>query len=328
MGFERRTVLWITATVAALLIAQQPGRLATLLLLPLLIIATVVTTAVLHLALAHYADRTVSHHHNGEATERDPIVPLLSIATPAGLEAIRTKKAWIHSNKSFRIPLHAGSARISLALDRLIATILENHLLNWYTVAISPSDPSFPNAVEATIRHSLLQVFENVVKVDWAKLGVSSLLPKMTHHLEIFTQAQQSMLDSSSSALPKKGDDISNSKLRKKKQSPGANVASEELDLLLANKYADLSEGRGLHPAVSGTGLNTRPSEEKHLRNVMKKVLRKIMPDKEGSSSAVLVMATEIVACMIIRPAVELLSDPDFWNKTIDEKAGAVIREQ
>lgn len=322
-------MLWWTAALVATVIAYQPKLLVTLLWIPLLLAGTIVVSLLAHIILAYYADNTLLKAKRTDLfrqSQHDPVVPLLSIATPAGLEAIKIKRAWTRTDTSYRQPLHPTSLKVSAALDDLLATILKNHLLSWYTLAISPSDPSFPNAVENAIRGVLVHARDFLSEVDWSKLGVSTLLPRITTHLELFLEAQQSLLETSSthdndSREPDR-------KGRSKKKLPGATVASEELDLLLANKYAELAGNRGLHPAVSGTSLNSRPSEEKHLRDIVLRLLRILMPEREAASPAVMTMATEIVACAIIRPVVEALSDPDLWNRLIDEKAGAIIREQ
>ena len=44
------------------------------------------------------------------------------------------------------------------------------------------------------------------------------------------------------------------------------------------------------------------------------------MPEREVDSLAVRIIAREIVACAVILPIIELVSDPDFWNRMIDEK--------
>lgn len=326
---DRRTVLWSTAVLVATIIAYQPKRIVTLLWIPLFLAGFLITTLLAHVALAYFADRAVVNSKRTDIKRSlyEPVVPLLSIATPAGLEAIKVKKAWIREDTSFRRSLHPTSSKASVALDNLIATVLNNHLLSWYNIAISPSDPSFPNAVERAIREVLEQARDYLTQVDWSKLGVSTLLPRITTHLELFLEAQQSLLESSTSQLDAGSREPSH-KDRSKKKSPGAAVASEELDLLLANKYAELAEGRGLHPAVSGASFNSRPSEEKHLRKVVLRILKLLMPAKEAASPAVMTMTMELVACAIIRPVVEALSDPDLWNRMIDEKAGAIIREQ
>lgn len=241
---------------------------------------------------------------------------------------MRVRKRWSNSADAFRQPLHPSSQAVSAALDELISVILDNHLLSWYTVSISPSDRSFPNAVERTIREVLLSIRGRLTEVDWAQLGVSTLVPKITHHLEMFQEAQQTLLESSAtSASQQPGADPAN-KDRKKKQASGAQVASEELDLLLSNKYAELAGAAGLHPAVSGASFNSRPSEEKHLRKLIARILQLVMPERERRSSAVTVVTMEVVACAILRPVIEAVADPDLWNRMLDEKAGNAIRER
>ena len=362
-----RPVGAVVAAASLAVLIYQPGKLVKLLLLPIAVLLILLLTVSFHLflsycsALAVARSLTARTKRDRVATEgntdrdTDAAVPLLSIATPSGLEAIWMKRQWVRADTSFRAaPLHPGSATVSTALDRLIAIVLENYLCSWYRTSISPSDPAFPNAVERTIREVLADIRERLVLVDWARLGVSTLLPKITAHLQLFAEAQQSMTDAPATTTTKPsasgvthaahnaGPDKAGhppappgtasqaqAQQRKKKQSPIAAPASEELDLLLAEKYASLlATGGNLHPAVSVSSFNSRPSEEKHLRAVIDKILAVVMPPREGNSRAVNVVAMEIVACAVIRPIIEAVTDPDIWNKLLDEKAGAALREQ
>lgn len=94
---------------------------------------------------------------------------------------------------------------------------------------------------------------------------------------------------------------------------------SEELDLLLANRYAAGGPGK-LHPAVANLSSTfTKQTEENHLRNLIDKALPSILPEKEAQSKAIRIVVREIVSCSVLYPIVEMLSDPDFWNQRIDE---------
>ena len=90
---------------------------------------------------------------------------------------------------------------------------------------------------------------------------------------------------------------------------------SDELDLFLASTYATK-----LHPAVDVTGPNSRPAEEAWLAALVGRILPLIMPEREVDSLAVRIIAREIVASAVILPIIDLVSDPDFWNRMIDEK--------
>lgn len=331
----RRVLLYTAGGLAAVGLAYQPSKLLTLLYIPLYTALALLVTLLANLAWSYLAARRSAQYFAQCTTSDHPeslsaVVPLLTTATAAGIEAIKVKRTWTRENTSFREPLLPSSPAVSAALDRLIAVILDNHLLSWYTGAISPSDPSFPNAVEKVIREVLADVRGRLTRVDWAALAVSTLLPKITSHLELFQEAQQTLTESSARTPHHEHQPATDprNKERRKKQSPGATVASEEMDLLLSNKYAELAGEGGLHPAVSGAGFNSRPSEEKHLRGLVTRILEQVMPETERSSSAVSVMAMEVIACAVIRPIIEALADPDVWNRLIDDKAGAIIREQ
>lgn len=45
-----------------------------------------------------------------------------------------------------------------------------------------------------------------------------------------------------------------------------------------------------------------------------------VLPKREADSKAVAIIAREIVSCAILMPIVDLMSDPDFWNKMLDEQ--------
>ena len=319
-----RTVLWGCAAVALVGLAYRPAKLLMLLFAPFILSTVLLGALLFHLLLSYFAASASAKYAR---SKRDPIVPVLSIGTAAGIEAIRVRKSWLTQKTANRQPLHPTSPAVSAALDQLIAVVINIHLLSWYQIFISPSDPSFPYAVETTIRQALANFLDRVVEVDWANLGVSTLLPRITKHLELFQEAQRSLLQSSDNAianLPSEG----NTKERKKKQSPGATPASEELDLLLSKQYAELAGGSGLHSAVSDAGFNSRPSEERHLRRLVARIIKFVLPEREAGSSAVTTMTMEVIACAVIRPIIEAIADPDLWNRMLDERGGNVIRER
>ena len=330
LDFKRDSQLAAVALTlaAATALIYRPRALLLVLLSPVFVLVVVLSPLAAHVVLSYLAAaRDVPSKHGS-----DPLVPLLSIATPSGLEAIRIRRQWRASTSTSNAKPHGllapGSQKVSAALDRLIAIILDNYLNSWYKIVISPSDTSFPDAVERTIRDVLVEIREKLVKVDWASLGVTTLLPKITEHLELFTEAQQTLLSKGAGPDTAAQGGSSEAQSRKKQSSPSAVPAGEELDLLLSEKYAALLDGKGLHPAVSGASFNSRPSEEKHLRFLVERILEKVMPRREADSKAVNVMTMEIVACAVIRPIIEAISDPDLWNRMLDEKAGAAIREQ
>ncbi|KAJ7651648.1 PhoX domain-containing protein [Mycena polygramma] len=133
-------------------------------------------------------------------------------------------------------------------------------------------------------------------RIDLAELVVKRILPKVTAHIEQFRQSEVAL----------RGAGLE----RRLTQ-------SEELDLLLASRYTN---------NLSTTF--TKQTEEAHLRQLVEKALPFILPETEGKSRVLKLVVREVVACAVLYPVMEMVSDPDFWNKAIDQVAGAAIHEQ
>jgi sorting nexin-25 len=226
--------------------------------------------------------------------------PRLAFTTPAAWDRTLTRHKWDLSALTDHPPLHPNiPPPVDDAITGLISIIVANFVRSWHQ-EITGSHPApslaFPNAVESTIRFSLCRLIERAEKVDWPSLGVNKLLPKVTGHLAGYRSSQKSF-------------------------SNRGGGGSDELDLLIARRYAtETSPSSSLHAAVNVTSLNSRLSEEAWWRPKVEAILGLLMPENETKSEPVLVMAREIVVCAVIMPLVETLADPDFWNNLIDEK--------
>ncbi|KAH8120047.1 PXA domain-containing protein [Phellopilus nigrolimitatus] len=173
--------------------------------------------------------------------------------------------------------------------------LLRDFVLTWYTEL--SSSPSFPTAVSESVHGSLETLLDRVQSMDLASLIVRRILPQLTSHVDQFRYSETAL----------RGAGLERHLTQ-----------SEELDLLLASRY--VSKGGSLHPAVDNLSTTfTKQSEETHLRSLV---------DADANSKAVRIVAREIVACCVLAPITDLLSDPDFWNRTIDQLAGAAIRQQ
>lgn len=229
-------------------------------------------------------------------------VPPLIFTSPAAWDVTQTRASWEHTNTSHRPPFPAAPPLLYTAIDSLFELIMRDFVLKWF-VGISDS-PAFPNAVEKTIRETLASLVDRVADLDWSDVIVGKVLPLVTNHVETFRSAEQAL----------RGQDLRTQL-----------TESDELDLFLASRYASEGTAGNLHPAVDVSSPNSRPTEEAWLSALIDRILPLIMPEREVDSAAVRIMAREIVACAVFLPIVELLSDPDFWNRMIDEKVGPAV---
>ncbi|KAI0072221.1 PhoX domain-containing protein [Panus rudis PR-1116 ss-1] len=272
-----------------------------ILLLPLLLLGFVILFLGLNIAIAYYLDANRPVVHNNLPHAARP----LAFSTPAAWQAVLTRSQWSYRSPQSLAPLIPESPIISSALNDLLILIVRDFVLSWYR-DIS-SSPSFPTAVSGTIHSSLERLLARMTKIDLSVLIVKRIIPKVTAHIEQFRQSEVAL----------RGAGLE----RRLTQ-------SEELDLLLASKYASKGGGK-LHSAVDNLSSTfTKQTEEAHLRGLVDKALPHILPEKEAKSKALKIVVREVVACCVLYPVMDMLSDPDFWNRSIDQVAGAAIRQQ
>ncbi|KAH7114232.1 PXA domain-containing protein [Dendryphion nanum] len=198
-------------------------------------------------------------------------------------------------------PLYPASFVVSDSIDVLLGLILRDFVKSWYG-NISKS-PIFVNEVDRAIRAAMGEFSNRLLAVDLVETAVSRMVPMITDHLRASYEAERVV--------------------RGKKLSRNI-TESEELDLAIAAKY---KEGQ-LHPAASLAYSNTKLIQQQHLRSIVARLLPKIMPRNMSTSPAVNVLIKEIVACAILFPVMQMLSDPDTWNQLMEGYGRTLLQER
>jgi sorting nexin-25 len=230
----------------------------------------------------------------------------LRFTTPAAWQAVLIRSQWLATSPLDLPPLIASLPTLSGSLNQVITLIVRDFILTWYK-QISTS-PSFPGAVSQTIHAALGNILDRLTQLDLPSLVVKRIVPKITAHIDQFRQSEMAV----------RGAGLERHLTQ-----------SDELDMLLASRYAAQEATGRLHPAVANlSSMVTKQTEEVHLRSIVETILPLVMPEKEAKSRVVHIVAREIVSCIVLVEVMELLSDPDIWNRAIDEAAGAAIRQQ
>lgn len=283
---------------------------------PLLLISWTVVLFAAFLFASHIADiRTLRRTRRSRNSLRS--LPRLAFLTPAAWSAQRTRLQWARQPHSAAVSSsrkHRDTPPLDRVIDEIIELILRDFVSKWHTplatgsLESSPSDsaPEFVQAVEQTIRNALDRVAALVTQLDYADLVVRRLIPRITNHIHSYRKAEADFRGSSENAQL-------------------AGSESDQTDLFLARKFED----GHLHPAVGDmSSPNTKPAEQAFLRSVCSRLLRALMPFPESESASVHIVVRELLSCTILFAVIESISDPDFWNNLIEQKAGAVIHEQ
>jgi sorting nexin-25 len=258
---------------------------------PLVVLLLALVFLTLNVSLGHFLDKSSlpdNHLHHAA----NP----LAFSTPAAWQAALTRSQWSQNTPQSFPPLCPDAPHLSAALNDILIMIVRDFVLTWYK-DLSPS-PSFPMAVSSVLHDSLGRLLDRAAGIDISALIVKRILPKITAHVEHFRQSEVALRGAG---------------LQRKL------TQSEELDMLLASRYATKGVGR-LHPAIENLSTTfTQQTEEIHLRQLIEKALPHVLPAKEFKSKAFRLAVREVFVCVVLQPLMDMVSDPDFWNRAIDQ---------
>ncbi|KAG8818694.1 Intermediate filament protein, partial [Serendipita sp. 399] len=276
------------------------------LLSPLLLLSVVVAFVAANILLGVASDMYRNKSRTVMKNRLQTAARPMGFTTPAAWQAVLIRSQWSATGPLDLPPLLPDLPMLSGSINQLITLIVRDFVLVWYRqISLSPT---FPGSVSKTIHVALDRILRRLAQIDLPSLVVKRILPKVTAHIDQFRQSEMAV----------RGAGLERHLTQ-----------SDELDMLLASRYAAQEPTNRLHPAISNlSSMVTKQTEEAHLRSIIDVILPLLLPEKEGHSRAVHIVAREIVSCIVLVQVTELLSDPDFWNRAIDEAAGAVIRQQ
>jgi sorting nexin-25 len=281
----------VLAILIPAIIRVVSSPLILLLLSPFLVVLIALACTVSTVFLGHLLDSKRPSSKNNLADASQPF----RFSTPAAWQAVLTRSQWSQSSPQSLSPLCPESAEISTAINDIIALIVRDFVLTWYS-EISTS-PSFPAAVSTVLHDALERFLQRASSMDLAALIVKGILPKVTAHIDQFRHSEMAL----------RGAGLE----RRLTQ-------SEELDLLLASRYSSRGGGK-LHPAIANLSTTfTKQTEEAHLKQLVDKALPFILPEKEAKSRALKIAVREVMTCAVLYPVMEMMADPDFWNQALD----------
>ncbi|KIY50408.1 PhoX domain-containing protein [Fistulina hepatica ATCC 64428] len=301
-GAQTVVLVAFLSVVLPLVFRVFSSPLLLLVLSPFLVVAVILTGVGACIFSAHLLDSKRQTHK--PYLIRGAARPF-AFSTPAAWQAVVTRSQWSQSLSPTFPPLIPNSPSISGQINDILSTIVRDFVLSWYQPL--SSSPSFPFAVSSMLHDSVVNLEARIERIDWAALLVKRIIPKITAHVDQFRKSEMAI----------RGAGLERSLTQ-----------SEELDLLLAGRYA-LEGGGKLHVAVENLSTTyTRQSEETHVRELVAKALPYILPERDARSKALFIVVREILSCSVILPALNMFSDPDFCNRFIEQQAGAVIHQQ
>ncbi|MCJ1439023.1 Intermediate filament protein [Xylographa pallens] len=217
-------------------------------------------------------------------------------------EAWEAETAWLATKTDYkRKPLFPSSFLVSDSLDGLSEWVIRDFVTSWY--GNINRRPNFPNEIDKALRTALLAIKNRLEAQDMVEIMVSRFVPIVTVHLKDFYDAEHAV--------------------RGKKLNRNV-TESEELDLAIAAKYND---GK-LHPAASLAFSDTKMAQQEYLRKLVVRLMPEVLPESMIRSRAVSVLIKEIVSCAVLTPVMQMLSDPDTWNQSMEAYGRTMLQDR
>ena len=233
---------------------------------------------------------------NSRALQDGPLYPPKSHSTTSLF--ITWPEVWTEETAALRqrqtytkSQIRGLPASLSTSLEVVLDLIIRNYVKSWYS-KLSTGDV-FPNEIHSGICSAVGQLVRRLQDLDAVEVLVTRLLPIFNDHIEGFVEADRKVMG---------------------RDKARGLAGTEELDIAIAAKYRDGS----LHPAASIAASRTTAPQQKHLRQTLERILPLIMPAEMMTSASVTVLVREIVACAVLLPTLQMLSDPDFLNQQIE----------
>lgn len=194
-------------------------------------------------------------------------------------------------------------------LNELINLVLLQYVHSWY-VNISGRE-LVPHLIERIVREALIAFKSRLTAMDLIGTMVRRSIPIITKHLHEVSVAEAQVRET---IRPVHIDALEHNSIC---EQFARNLPEGELHL--AAQIAEQEESSG------------KQHEDKlhvYLRQVVAKLLPALLPSSELGNHIFLTMVREVVACAVLTPLMNLLSDPEFWNQIIVTHAHQAIQER
>jgi sorting nexin-25 len=203
---------------------------------------------------------------------------------------------------SYRAPPVKLPSLFAIAQQKLVPLIIRDFVKRWHSPIVGDQaepDDCFEAEVQMLLERVLARLGSRIENLDAANI-YGRVVSEFTAHLEAI-------------------------RLQETKLRGYIDSDDYESDLFLASRY---NHFRRLHPAINSLSSDTRPTELSHMRRLSNRIIGGLLPAAELSTKVLRITLGEIVACTVLLPLVDRISEPDFWSELVDRRATILLEEE
>ena len=192
-------------------------------------------------------------------------------------------------------------------LELLARLITRDFVSSWHEKVVQEEkgtdSETFPTAIASLLGATLHRLVQKTRRIDTTELIMQRIIPILREHMVRYGDAEIAMYGATKSVPSDTGFD----------------------ELFLATRY-----NRGqLHSAVGNVAsMDTRESERAYLRVTCTRILDACLPQDSRLGRASKTFVREILACAILCPLIQLISEPDWINLLLCRRAAATIEQR
>ncbi|KAJ3333342.1 Intermediate filament protein [Blyttiomyces sp. JEL0837] len=201
-----------------------------------------------------------------------------------------------------------SASKVERIMEEVVGIMSRRYIRSW-TTPLSPQDPVLPTKLENLLAHIVSTVGSRITSVDFVDFVGAKVLPMLKKHISWSKQAA--------------------SYARRSSKAKSGSSTLDFSDPMVIRHY----HGGKVHPAVTlDFGENGDGKEgscrSSHLRNVVRALMPYICPEAELHSKMFTLLVREIITCLVLRPALDMMIDPDFWNGIFDSLADEAMKQE
>jgi sorting nexin-13 len=184
-----------------------------------------------------------------------------------------------------------GSEHIDEPLNLILGYVLRDYIYPWHFKVTH--DRAFPMHLKDTINHVIIHMSSKIKSVDWIPFLTTRLVDDVASHVRLFKKARLSL------------------KIRSKadQQTDGKIVDLESL-FFDAEVAMETTLCRDLAASIQQEELN-------YLQSVAEILLFLLLKEDDFNAIPMRTLGREIIVNVLLKPTLDLLSDPDFINQTL-----------
>ncbi|XP_043222117.1 sorting nexin-13-like [Amphibalanus amphitrite] len=182
---------------------------------------------------------------------------------------------------------YTGSSPIDEQIKQVLQYAFRDFVKPWYSTI--SDDPEFLYELHQLVQHLIVGLASRAKEVDWVPYLTRKLVEDVLLHLRMFRQARIKFRDQLDTNKP------------------------QDLESIFFDLEAELEKKRLCRDLVC----TVDTYEKDYLRDVSRVLLHQLLPDTEFSCRVQQAAAVELLSQLALLPLAQMLSEPDFVNRTI-----------